>query len=51
MGYYTEKAKEVKAKQEAEVNELLQLIADAVEEKYQEDMEVINNVQNDEKAD
>nr|DAD58492.1 MAG TPA: hypothetical protein [Caudoviricetes sp.]DAG26634.1 MAG TPA: hypothetical protein [Caudoviricetes sp.]DAI69897.1 MAG TPA: hypothetical protein [Caudoviricetes sp.] len=44
MGYYTEKAKEVKAKQEAEVNELLQLIADAVEEKYQEDMEVINNV-------
>lgn len=28
----------------AEVNELLQLIADAVEEKYQEDMEVINNV-------
>ena len=43
MGYYTEKAKEVKAKQEAEVNELLQLIADA-EEKYQEDMEVINNV-------
>lgn len=44
MGYYTEKAKEVKAKQEAEVNELFQLIADAVEEKYQEDMEVINNV-------
>jgi hypothetical protein len=44
MGYYTEKAKEVKEKQEAEVNELLQLIADAVEEKYQEDMEVINNV-------
>lgn len=44
MGYYTEKAKEVKAKQEAEVNELLQLIADAVEEKYREDMEVINNV-------
>nr|DAF24268.1 MAG TPA: hypothetical protein [Caudoviricetes sp.] len=44
MGYYTEKAKEVKAKQDAEVNELLQLIADAVEEKYQEDMEVINNV-------
>lgn len=51
MGYYTEKAKEVKAKQDAEVNELLQLIADAVEEKYQEDMEVINNVQDDEKAD
>ena len=51
MGYYTEKAKEVKAKQESEVNELLQLIADAVEEKYQEDMEVINNVQDDEKAD
>lgn len=44
MGYYTEKAKEVKAKQEAEVNELLQLIADAVEEKHQEDVEVINNV-------
>lgn len=44
MGYYTEKAKEIKAKQDAEVNELLQLIADAVEEKYQEDMEVINNV-------
>ena len=44
MGYYTENAKEVKAKQDAEVNELLQLIADAVEEKYQEDMEVINNV-------
>lgn len=44
MGYYTEKAKEVKAKQDAEMNELLQLIADAVEEKYQEDMEVINNV-------
>lgn len=44
MGYYTEKAKEIKAKQEAEVNELLQLIADAVEEKYQEDVEVINNV-------
>ena len=38
MGYYTEKAKEVKAKQDAEVNELLHLIADAVEEKYQEDM-------------
>ena len=44
MGYYTEKAKDVKAKQDAEVNELLQLIADAVEEKYQEDLEVINNV-------
>lgn len=44
MGYYTEKAKEVKAKQDAEMNELLRLIADAVEEKYQEDMEVINNV-------
>lgn len=44
MGYYTEKAKEIKAKQDSEVNELLQLIADAVEEKYQEDMEVINNV-------
>ena len=44
MGYYTEKAKEVKAKQDAEVNELLQLIADAVEEKYKEDLEVINNV-------
>ena len=44
MGYYTEKAKEIKAKQDAEVNELLQLIADAVEEKYQEDLEVINNV-------
>ena len=44
MGYYTEKAKEVKARQDAEVNELLQLIADAVEEKYQEDLEVINNV-------
>lgn len=41
MGYYTEKAK---AKQEAEVNELLQLIADAVEEQHNEDMEVINNV-------
>lgn len=44
MGYYTEKAKEVKAKQEAEVNEMLQIIADIVEEKYQEDLEVINNV-------
>nr|DAK66476.1 MAG TPA: hypothetical protein [Caudoviricetes sp.] len=44
MGYYTEKAKEVKAKQEDEVNELLQLIADAVEEQYNEDLEVINNV-------
>lgn len=44
MGYYTEKAKEVKAKQDAEVNELLQLIADAVDKQYQEDMEVINNV-------
>ena len=44
MGYYTEKAKEVKAKQDAEMNELLQLIAGAVEEKYQEDLEVINNV-------
>ena len=44
MGYYTETAKEVKAKQDAEVNELLQLIADADEEKYHEDMEVINNV-------
>ena len=42
MGYYTEKAKEVKAKQEAEVNELLQLIADAVEEKYQKDMDLLN---------
>ena len=38
MGYYTEKAKEVKAKQESEVNELLQLIADTVEEKYQEEI-------------
>lgn len=44
MGYYTEKAKEVKAKQEAEVNELLQLIADAVEQKYNTAMEVISNV-------
>lgn len=44
MGYYTEKAKEVKAKREAEVNELLQIIADAVEEQYNEDLEVINNV-------
>ena len=44
MGYYTEKAKEVKAKQDAELNELLYLIADAVEEKYQEDMKAINNV-------
>lgn len=44
MGYYTEKAKEVKAKQEDEVNELIQLIADAVEEQYNEDLEVINNV-------
>ena len=44
MGYYTEKAKEVKAKQDAEVNELLQLIAEAVEAQYNEDMEVINNV-------
>ena len=44
MGYYTEMAMEVKAKQEAEVNELLLLIADAVEVKYQEDMEFINNV-------
>lgn len=44
MGYYTEKAKEVKAKQDAEVNELLQLIADAVEQKYNTAMEVISNV-------
>lgn len=44
MGYYTEKAKEVKAKQEAEVNELLQIIADAVEEQYSEDVEEIENV-------
>ena len=44
MGYYTEKAKEVKAKQDAEVNELLQLIANAVEAQYNEDLEVINNV-------
>ena len=44
MGYYTEKAKEVKSKQEAEVNELLQIIADAVEEQYNKDMEVIENV-------
>lgn len=44
MGYYTEKAKEVKAKQDAEVNKLLQLIADAVEEKYNTAMEVISNV-------
>ena len=44
MGYYTGKAKEVKAKQEAEVNELLQIIADAVEEQYNKDMEVIENV-------
>lgn len=44
MGYYTEKAKEVKAKQDAEVNELLQLIADAVEQKYNTAMEVILNV-------
>nr|DAF39463.1 MAG TPA: hypothetical protein [Caudoviricetes sp.] len=32
------------SKAKTEVNEMLQLIADAVEEKYQEDMEVINNV-------
>lgn len=44
MGYYTEKAKEVKAKQEAEMGELLQLIADAVEEQYQSDLGVIENV-------
>ena len=44
MGYDTEKAKEVKAKQDAEVNELLQLIADAVEQKYNTAMEVISNV-------
>lgn len=44
MGYYTEKAKEVKAKQESEINELLQIIADAVEQQYNEDVEVIENV-------
>lgn len=32
------------SKAKSEMNELLQLIADAVEEKYQEDVEVINNV-------
>lgn len=31
-------------KAKSEMNEMLQLIADTVEEKYQEDMEVINNV-------
>lgn len=44
MGYYTEKAKKVKAKQEAEINELLQIIADVVEHQYNEDVEVIENV-------
>lgn len=44
MGYYTEKAKEVKAKQEAEMDELLSIIAEAVEEQYQADLEVIENV-------
>lgn len=44
MGYYTEKALQLKAQQEAEVNELLQIIADAVEEQYNEDLEVIENV-------
>lgn len=32
------------SKAKSEMNEMLQLIADAVEEKYQEDLEVINNV-------
>ena len=32
------------SKSKSEMNEMLQLIADAVEEKYQEDLEVINNV-------
>lgn len=44
MGYYTEKAKEVKAKQEAEMDELLSIIAEAVEEQYQADLGVIGNV-------
>lgn len=44
MGYYTKKAKEVKAKQEAEMDELLSIIAEAVEEQYQADLGVIENV-------
>ena len=44
MGYYTEKAKEVKAKQEAEMDELLSIIAEAGEEQYQADLGVIENV-------
>lgn len=44
MGYYTEKAKEVKAKQEAEMDELLSIIAEAVEEQYQADLGAIENV-------
>ena len=32
------------AKSENDVDELLAIVAEAVEEKYQEDMEVINNV-------
>lgn len=43
MGYYTDKAKEVKAKQESETQELLALIGEAVEAEYNKSMEVINN--------
>lgn len=43
-GYFTEKAKQVKAAQEAEMNELLNLVAEAVETQYNEDLEVLENV-------
>lgn len=43
MGKFTDKALEVKAQQDAERQELMNMLAEAVETVYQADMEVINN--------
>ena len=44
MGKFTDKALEAKAQQTAERQELMNMLAEAVETVYQADMEVINNV-------
>lgn len=44
MGYYTEKALQLKEKRDKEKEELLQIIANTVENEYNKKVEVINNV-------
>lgn len=50
MGKFTDKALEVKAQQDEERQELMNMLAEAVETVYQADMEVINNVQHYDEA-